>query len=138
VVVGRSDIVGKPMSALLSRNAKPGNATVTLCHSKTIALEKYTLDADLLVVASGIPGMIDGSMVKTGATVIDVGITRVASTENPKGYEIKGDVNFESVSAVAGALTPVPGGVGLMTICGLLMNTLQSYENGYIKKHTEL
>lgn len=138
VVIGRSDIVGKPMSALLARNANPGNATVTLCHSKTLDLQKYTKDADLLVVASGIPEMIKGDMVKPGATIIDVGISRVDAPNHPKGYEIKGDVDFESVAKVAGALSPVPGGVGLMTICGLMLNTLQAYEENYIKKHPEL
>ncbi len=129
VVIGRSDIVGKPMSILMSRNAYPGNCTVTMCHSKTADLNSYTLRADILIVASGIPEMVTGDMVKPGAVVIDVGITRM-DTENEKGYVIKGDVHFESAKEVASYITPVPGGVGLMTIAGLLMNTLNAY-----KKH---
>lgn len=138
VVVGRSDIVGKPMTALLSRNSNPGNCTVTMCHSKTVNMEKYTKDADILVVASGIPEMINGSMIKPGAVVVDVGITRVDDASNSKGYVIKGDVDFNSVKEIASAVAPVPGGVGLMTICGLMMNTLQAYEENYIKKHPEM
>jgi methylenetetrahydrofolate dehydrogenase (NADP+)/methenyltetrahydrofolate cyclohydrolase len=138
VVIGRSDIVGKPMTALLSRNAYPGNCTVTMCHSKTVNVEKYTLDADILVVASGIPEMVTADMVKPGAVVVDVGISRIENKNVDKGYEIKGDVHFDSVKEVASALTPVPGGVGLMTICGLMMNTLQAYEENYIKSHPDL
>lgn len=135
VVIGRSDIVGKPMTALLSRNSNPGNCTVTMCHSKTVDTAKYTRDADILVVASGIPEMITGDMIKEGAVIIDVGISRLDDASNSKGYVIKGDVNFESVKAKASAVSPVPGGVGLMTICGLMMNTLQAYEEHYIKHH---
>ena len=129
VVIGRSDIVGKPISILMSRNAYPGNCTVTMCHSKTQDLNSYTLRADILIVASGIPEMVTGDMVKPGAVVIDVGITRL-DADNEKGYVIKGDVHFESAKEVASYITPVPGGVGLMTIAGLLMNTLNAY-----KKH---
>ena len=128
VVIGRSDIVGKPMTALMSRNAYPGNCTVTMCHSKTNNLEFYTKNADILIVASGIPEMVKGNIIKPGAVVIDVGITRVDDAANPKGYSIKGDVHFESAAAVASYITPVPGGVGLMTIAGLLQNTLKAYE----------
>ena len=138
VVIGRSDIGGKPMTALLSRNAYPGNCTVTMCHSKTVNVEKYTLDADILVVASGIPEMVTADMVKPGAVVVDVGISRIENKNVDKGYEIKGDVHFDSVKEVASALTPVPCGVGLMTICGLMMNTLQAYEENYIKSHPDL
>ncbi|MDZ4758268.1 MAG: bifunctional 5,10-methylenetetrahydrofolate dehydrogenase/5,10-methenyltetrahydrofolate cyclohydrolase [Bacteroidota bacterium] len=129
VVIGRSDIVGKPMAVLMSRNAYPGNCTVTMCHSKTVDLNSYTLQADILIVASGIPEMVTGEMVKSGAVVIDVGITRM-DADNEKGYVIKGDVHFDSAKEVASYITPVPGGVGLMTIAGLLMNTLNAY-----KKH---
>jgi methylenetetrahydrofolate dehydrogenase (NADP+)/methenyltetrahydrofolate cyclohydrolase len=109
-----------------------------MCHSKTVNVEKYTLDADILVVASGIPEMVTADMVKPGAVVVDVGISRIENKNVDKGYEIKGDVHFDSVKEVASALTPVPGGVGLMTICGLMMNTLQAYEENYIKSHPDL
>jgi methylenetetrahydrofolate dehydrogenase (NADP+)/methenyltetrahydrofolate cyclohydrolase len=128
VVIGRSDIVGKPMVALMSRNSNPGNCTVTMCHSKTVNLPHYTLQADILIVASGIPEMVNGEMIKPGAVVVDVGITRVDDASNPKGYTIKGDVHFDSANEVASFITPVPGGVGLMTIAGLLKNTLLAYE----------
>lgn len=131
VVIGRSDIVGKPMAALLARNANPGNCTVTLCHSRTADLDFHTLQADILVVASGIPEMIHGHQVKEGAVVVDVGITRVADPNHPKGFVIKGDVHFESVAPKASYITPVPGGVGLMTIAGLLQNTMLSWSRRF-------
>jgi methylenetetrahydrofolate dehydrogenase (NADP+)/methenyltetrahydrofolate cyclohydrolase len=125
VVVGRSDIVGKPMANLLIQKAPTGNATTTVCHSRTEDLEGKLADADLVIAAAGIPEFVDGSMLKEGATVIDVGINRVdADTE--KGYELVGDVEYESASEVAGAITPVPGGVGPMTRAMLLYNTVKA------------
>jgi methylenetetrahydrofolate dehydrogenase (NADP+)/methenyltetrahydrofolate cyclohydrolase len=126
VVVGRSNIVGRPMSILMSLNEKWGNCTVTLCHSRTPDLGKFTKDADILIIALGKPEFVTGDMIKPGAIVIDVGITRVEDTTNAKGYTIKGDVHFESAEKVAGWITPVPGGVGPMTIAGLLQNTLKA------------
>lgn len=127
VVIGRSNIVGRPMSILLSSNLPHGNCTVTLCHSHTANLKEICLQADILVAALGRPGFVKADMVKDGATVIDVGITRVEDPTAKKGFRIKGDVDFEAVSPKAGAITPVPGGVGLMTIAGLLKNTMQAY-----------
>ncbi|ELZ40184.1 bifunctional 5,10-methylene-tetrahydrofolate dehydrogenase/5,10-methylene-tetrahydrofolate cyclohydrolase [Halorubrum tebenquichense] len=125
VVVGRSDIVGKPMANLLIQKSPVGNATTTVCHSRTEDLEAKLADADIVVAAAGIPEFVDGSMLKAGATVIDVGINRVdADTE--KGYELVGDVDYESASEVAGAITPVPGGVGPMTRAMLLYNTVKA------------
>jgi len=129
VVVGRSNIVGRPMSILLSSNSQYGNCTVTICHSHTKNLTEICRQADILVAALGRPEFVTADMVKEGAVVIDVGITRVADATAKKGYRIKGDVAFAEVAAKAGAITPVPGGVGLMTIAGLLKNTLQAYEN---------
>lgn len=129
VVIGRSDIVGKPMSALMARAAYPGNCTVTLCHSRTQNIEHYTQQADILIVALGKPEFVKANMVKEGAVVIDVGITRVDASETEKGYVIKGDVAFDEVAEKASYITPVPGGVGLMTRIGLLKNTLQAYKN---------
>ncbi len=127
VVIGRSNIVGRPMSILLSSNIKYGNCTVTICHSQTHNLKEICLQADIIVAALGIPGFLKADMVKDGAVIIDVGITRVADATAKKGFRIKGDVSFEEVSPKAAAITPVPGGVGLMTIAGLLKNTLQAY-----------
>ncbi|MCB0733777.1 MAG: bifunctional methylenetetrahydrofolate dehydrogenase/methenyltetrahydrofolate cyclohydrolase FolD [Flavobacteriales bacterium] len=127
VVVGRSNIVGRPMSILMSRSDNPGNSTVTLCHSRTKNLGDFTRMADILIVALGRPEFVTGDMVKPGATVIDVGISRV-DADNQRGYVLKGDVEYDSCAAVAGAITPVPGGVGPMTIIGLLQNTLKSYQ----------
>jgi len=125
VIVGRSDIVGKPMANLLIQKASGGNATVTVCHSRTRDLEAKLAGADLVIAAAGIPEFVDGSMLKEGATVIDVGINRVdADTE--KGYALVGDVDYDSASEVAGAITPVPGGVGPMTRAMLLYNTLKA------------
>lgn len=125
VVVGRSRIVGKPMANLFVQKAAGGNATTTVCHSRTADLGAKTRQADILVAAAGNPGFIDGSMVSEGAVVIDVGINRIdADTE--KGYELVGDVDFDSVAEKAGAITPVPGGVGPMTRAMLLYNTVKA------------
>jgi methylenetetrahydrofolate dehydrogenase (NADP+)/methenyltetrahydrofolate cyclohydrolase len=128
VVIGRSNIVGRPMSILLSSNIPYGNCTVTLCHSHTPDLAALTRQADILVAALGKPGFIKADMVKPGAIVIDVGITRVDDATAKKGFRIKGDVAFDEVAPLCNAITPVPGGVGLMTIAGLLKNTLQAYQ----------
>jgi methylenetetrahydrofolate dehydrogenase (NADP+) / methenyltetrahydrofolate cyclohydrolase len=128
VVIGRSNIVGRPMSILLSSNIPKGNCTVTICHSHTPNLKEICLQADILVAALGKPEFVKADMVKAGAIIIDVGITRVDDPSAKKGFRIKGDVAFAEVSQIASAITPVPGGVGLMTIAGLLKNTLQAYE----------
>jgi methylenetetrahydrofolate dehydrogenase (NADP+) / methenyltetrahydrofolate cyclohydrolase len=127
VVIGRSNIVGRPMSILLSSNIKHGNCTVTICHSHTHNLKEICLRADILVAALGRPEFVKADMVKEGAVVIDVGITRVEDPSAKKGFRIKGDVAFNEVAPKTAAITPVPGGVGLMTIAGLLKNTLQAY-----------
>jgi methylenetetrahydrofolate dehydrogenase (NADP+)/methenyltetrahydrofolate cyclohydrolase len=127
VVVGRSNIVGRPMSILLGSNLNKGNCSVTICHSHTPNIEAFCKEADILVAALGKPGFITANMVKPGAVIIDVGITRVADETTKSGFRIKGDVAYNEVSAVASAITPVPGGVGLMTIAGLLKNTMQAY-----------
>lgn len=124
VVVGRSQIVGLPMSILMARNAQPGNCTVTLCHSKTENISSYTQTADILVVAIGKKNFITADMVKPGAVVVDVGMNRENSTETKSGFKLFGDVDFDQVAPKASWITPVPGGVGLMTIVGLLKNTL--------------
>lgn len=126
VVVGRSNIVGSPMSILMARNANPGNCTVTLTHSKTANLKELALQADIIVAAIGKKNFVTADMVKTGAIIIDVGINRETSTETKSGYKLYGDVDFENVAPKASWITPVPGGVGLMTIVGLLKNTLAS------------
>lgn len=124
VVVGRSQIVGLPMSILMARNTQPGNCTVTLCHSKTENIAKYTQKADILIVAIGKKNFITADMVKEGAVVVDVGMNRETSTETKSGFKLYGDVDFEAVAPKSSWITPVPGGVGLMTIVGLLKNTL--------------
>jgi methylenetetrahydrofolate dehydrogenase (NADP+)/methenyltetrahydrofolate cyclohydrolase len=124
VVVGRSHIVGSPMSILMAKNTSLGNSTVTLCHSKTQDLKSYTRTADILICALGSPDFITADMVKEGAVVIDVGTTRVASLESKSGFKLKGDVKFDEVSKKCSYITPVPGGVGPMTIASLLKNTL--------------
>ena len=124
VVIGRSNIVGKPVAALLAR--KETNATVTLCHTGTPDVGHFTRDADIVVVAAGRPNTLTGDMLKDGAVVIDVGVNRIPDDTNPKGFRLVGDADFESCSKVAGAITPVPGGVGPMTITMLLWNTLES------------
>jgi len=126
VVVGRSNIVGSPMSILMARNANPGNCTVTICHSRTPDIKKFTLDADILIVAIGKKNFITADMVKDGVIIIDVGMNRETSTQTKSGYKLYGDVDFENVAPKASWITPVPGGVGLMTIIGLLKNTLAS------------
>jgi methylenetetrahydrofolate dehydrogenase (NADP+)/methenyltetrahydrofolate cyclohydrolase len=125
VVVGRSDIVGKPMANLLIQKAPGGNATTTVCHSRTADLGEKTRQADIVIAATGYPGLIDGSMISEGATVIDVGVNRV-DADTAKGYELVGDVDFESAREKAGVITPVPGGVGPMTITMLLYNTVKA------------
>ena len=124
VVIGRSNIVGKPVAALLSR--KETNATVTLCHTGTRDLAHFTRQADIVVVAAGRAGTLTGDMLKPGATVIDVGVNRIEDPSRPRGYRLVGDADFDSCAAVAGAITPVPGGVGPMTITMLLWNTLEA------------
>ncbi|MCF8379643.1 MAG: bifunctional methylenetetrahydrofolate dehydrogenase/methenyltetrahydrofolate cyclohydrolase FolD [Bacteroidales bacterium] len=124
VVVGRSNIVGKPMSILLGQKTNPGNCTVTMCHSRTKDLASITLQADILIAALGSPEFVTQNMVKEGAVVIDVGTSRVASTETKSGFRLKGDVKFDEVSPKCSYITPVPGGVGPMTIVSLLKNTL--------------
>jgi methylenetetrahydrofolate dehydrogenase (NADP+) / methenyltetrahydrofolate cyclohydrolase len=127
VIVGRSNIVGRPMSILLSSNTKYGNCTTTVCHSHTRDLSEFTRQADILVAALGRPEFVKADMVKEGAIIIDVGISRVNDATASKGYRIKGDVDFKAVSEKASAITPVPGGVGLMTIAGLMKNTMEAY-----------
>ncbi|MCC6371063.1 MAG: bifunctional 5,10-methylene-tetrahydrofolate dehydrogenase/5,10-methylene-tetrahydrofolate cyclohydrolase [Bacteroidia bacterium] len=124
VVIGRSHIVGSPMSILLAKNTKVGNCTVTLCHSKTKDLKSFTTKADIIVCALGSPEFLKADMVKEGAVVIDVGTTRVASSETKSGFKLKGDVKFDEVAPKCSYITPVPGGVGPMTIASLIMNTL--------------
>ena len=126
VVLGRSQIVGRPISILMSQKIKPGNATVTLAHSPTKTLENLTKTADIIISALGIPEFIEPHMVKKGSIIIDVGITRVKDSSNKKGYIIKGDVDFDKVSPICSHITPVPGGVGPMTIAMLLKNTLRA------------
>jgi methylenetetrahydrofolate dehydrogenase (NADP+)/methenyltetrahydrofolate cyclohydrolase len=128
VVIGRSNIVGRPMSILLSSQHKYGNCTVTVCHSKTQNLGSFTLQADIVVAALGRPGFLKADMVKEGAVVIDVGITRVLDATKKKGFAIKGDVDFDEVAPKSAWITPVPGGVGLMTIGALMTNTLKACE----------
>ena len=137
VVIGRSNIVGKPIAMLLMQRpylslpgmsaASLGDATVTVCHSKTRDLASICRTADIIIVAAGSPNLVTASMVKPGATVIDVGINRVEDPASPRGYRLVGDVDFEHVAPVAGFITPVPGGVGPMTIVSLLQNTIQAY-----------
>jgi methylenetetrahydrofolate dehydrogenase (NADP+) / methenyltetrahydrofolate cyclohydrolase len=127
VVIGRSNIVGRPISILLSSNKSYGNATVTLCHSHTPNLKELSLQADILIAALGKPGFVKNDMVKENAVVIDVGITRVEDSTAKKGFRIKGDVDFNEVAPKTSFITPVPGGVGLMTIVALLENTMKAY-----------
>jgi len=129
VVIGRSDIVGSPMSILLSRKSYPGNCTVTLCHSRTKSIKEMTLQADIVIAALGIPEFLTGDMVKEGAVVIDVGITRVPDKSKKSGFALKGDVKYDEVEPKCSYITPVPGGVGPMTRASLLMNTLLAAEN---------
>ena len=128
VVVGRSNIVGRPLANLLSRKGPGGNATVTLCHTGTRDLASFTRQADILIVASGRPGTVTGDMIKPGATVIDVGVNRVPDPAAKRGYRLVGDVDFPSASQVAGRITPVPGGVGPLTIAMLMVNSVAAAE----------
>lgn len=126
VVLGRSQIVGLPMALLLARNGNPGNATVTICHSKTKNLPEVAKQADILVAALGIPEYVTADMVKPGAVVIDVGLTRLPDPSKKTGYRLAGDVKFDEVAPLCSAITPVPGGVGPMTITALMQNTLEA------------
>ena len=126
VVIGRSNIVGTPMSILMSRNSKPGNATVTLVHSRTPNMAEICRSADILIVAIGKPNFVNSDMVKEGAVVVDVGITRVEDATRPSGFRLVGDVEFEAVKDKCSFITPVPGGVGPMTRAALLLNTLKA------------
>lgn len=126
VVLGRSNIVGTPASILLSRKARPGNATVTLCHSRTKDLAMHTRRADILIVALGIPEFVTADMVKEGVVIIDVGTNRVEDATAKRGYRLKGDVKYDEVAPKCSYITPVPGGVGPMTVTSLIMNTLRS------------
>lgn len=132
VVIGRSHIVGRPMSILMGRKGWPGNSTVTLTHSHTKNIQEITLQADIIISALGVPKFLKADMVKEGVVVIDVGITRVPDENSPKGYVITGDVDYENVSKKASFITPVPGGVGPMTIAMLMKNTLLAREQ---RKH---
>lgn len=131
VIIGRSNIVGRPLANLLSHKGKFADCTVTLCHSHTKNIEEYTRNADIVVAALGIPGFLKADMVKEGAIVIDVGITRLPDPTKKSGYRLSGDVDFENVSKKCSWITPVPGGVGPMTIVSLLSNTLQSSKEKY-------
>ncbi len=126
VIIGRSNIVGMPLSILLSQNANPGNCTVTLAHSRTENLKEVCLNADILIAAIGQPGFVTADMVREGAVVIDVGTTRIEDDTKPKGWRLSGDVDFENVAPKCSMITPVPGGVGPMTIASLMMNTLKA------------
>ncbi len=128
VVIGRSNIVGRPISILLNQNNKYGDCTVTVCHSRTKNMKELCLQADIIVAALGKPNFLTADMVKENAVVIDVGITRVADASKKSGFAIKGDVDFENVSPKCSYITPVPGGVGLMTIAALLKNTFNAYQ----------
>jgi len=135
VVVGRSHIVGTPMSILMSRNTNPGNSTVTLVHSRTPNMKEICASADILIVAIGKPMFITADMVKDGAVVIDVGTTRVPDSTDPKGWKLRGDVDFDKVKGKCSFITPVPGGVGPMTIASLMQNTLLAVDMKQAMKH---
>jgi methylenetetrahydrofolate dehydrogenase (NADP+)/methenyltetrahydrofolate cyclohydrolase len=128
VIIGRSNIVGKPMAALMMQNNPDANCTVTVCHSRTADLADHTRSADILIVAAGRAGIVDGDMVKKGAVVIDVGTNRVEDKKAKSGFRLQGDVDFDSVRKVASRITPVPGGVGPMTIAMLMTNTVRAAE----------
>lgn len=128
VIIGRSNIVGTPLSMMLSRNSNPGNCTVTLTHSRTKKLKEICLQADILIAAIGRPEFVSADMIKEGAVIIDVGTTRVDDASRERGWRLVGDVNFKDASAKASYITPVPGGVGPMTIASLMMNTLKAME----------
>ena len=124
VVLGRSNIVGKPVANLLMQKAHPGDCTVTVCHSRSRNIENYCREADIIIAALGVPGFLKGNMVKEGAVVIDVGTTRIPSDQTKSGFKLKGDVEFDEVAPKCSCITPVPGGVGPMTIISLMKNTL--------------
>jgi methylenetetrahydrofolate dehydrogenase (NADP+)/methenyltetrahydrofolate cyclohydrolase len=132
VVLGRSNIVGKPVASLLMQKSNPGDCTVTVCHSRTKNIEKFCLDADIIIAALGSPGFLKAGMVKEGAVVIDVGTTRIPSTQTKSGYKLKGDVEFDEVAPKCSYITPVPGGVGPMTIMSLMKNTLMASKKKFI------
>lgn len=136
VVLGRSNIVGTPISILLSRKANPGNATVTLCHSRTQNLEDYTRRADIIVIALGIPNYLKADMIKEGVVIIDVGINRIEAPERKSGYRLVGDADFDDVAEKCSFITPVPGGVGPMTVTSLLTNTMKAYKTNYLAQLT--
>lgn len=133
VVLGRSNIVGKPMAQLMMQKAYPGDATVTVCHSHTKDIKKECLDADIIIAAIGQPNFLTGDMVKEGAVVIDVGTTRVPDASKKSGFRLNGDVKFDEVAPKCSYITPVPGGVGPMTICSLMKNTLAAGKKEYYK-----
>ena len=124
VVIGRSNIVGKPVTSLMMQKAYPGDATVTICHSRTKNLKEITLQADIIIAAMGSPKFLKADMVKEGAVIVDVGTTRVPAPDTKTGFKLTGDVDFENVAPKCSYITPVPGGVGPMTICSLMKNTL--------------
>lgn len=129
VVLGRSNIVGKPVASLLMQKAQPGDCTVTVCHSRTPNIKDVCREADIIIAALGRPGFVTADMVKPGAVVIDVGTTRVPDATRKSGFRLCGDVDFDNVAPLCSHITPVPGGVGPMTICSLMTNTLQAYHN---------
>ena len=131
VVLGRSNIVGKPVASLMMQKGEPGNATVTVCHSATPNIKEICLSADIIIAALGQPGFVTADMVKPGAVIIDVGTTRVADASKKSGFRLSGDVDFENVAPLCSAITPVPGGVGPMTICSLMRNTLLAAERKF-------
>lgn len=133
VILGRSNIVGKPMASLMMQKSTPGNCTVTVCHSATPNIKEITSKADIVIAALGVPEFVTADMVKDGAVVIDVGTTRVADSTRKSGWRLSGDVDFERVAPKCSYITPVPGGVGPMTIVSLMMNTLKAAQN---RKHT--
>ena len=133
VVLGRSNIVGKPMASLLMRKAEPGNCTVTVCHSATPNIKDICRDADIIIAALGQPGFVTADMVKEGAAIIDVGTTRVPDASRKSGWRLRGDVDFENVAEKCSFITPVPGGVGPMTICSLMSNTLKARKDNPYK-----
>ncbi len=128
VVLGRSNIVGKPVATLMMQKAEPGNATVTICHSSTPNIKEICLQADIIIAALGQPGFVTADMVKPGAVIIDVGTTRVPDATKKSGFRLSGDVDYANVAPICSAITPVPGGVGPMTICSLMRNTLLAAE----------
>ena len=128
VIIGRSNIVGRPLANLMSLKDNPGDCTVTICHSHTKNIENYTKQADIIIAALGSPGFVKGDMINEGTVIVDVGITRISDPTKKSGYRLEGDVDFESVAPKASYITPVPGGVGPMTIVSLMVNTLKAAE----------